>query len=113
MNDEGACDRLNQRHVVLLQARCRKSSWNVFPVELADISEGGVCIVGSREAFAPGEAVQLRIAHLKPLEGTVRWIRGARVGVEFKGPLKSRVIEELGRIYGLTIASGMPLATPA
>lgn len=113
MNDQGECDRLNQRHVVLLQARCRKSSWNVFPVELADISEGGCCIVGSREAFAPGETVQLRIAHLKPLEAHVRWLRGARVGVEFKGPLKSRVIEELGRIFGITVAPGVPVEAQA
>lgn len=111
MNDNGDCDRLNARHTVLLQARCRKSSWNVFPVELSDISEGGCCIVGSAEDFTAGEAVQLRIAHLKPIEAHVRWIRGPKVGVEYRAALNGRVTEDLGRIYGVVVGKGMPAAT--
>ena len=101
-NDNG--DRLTARRTVLLQARCRKSSWHVFPVELGDISQGGCSIVGSSEAFARGDAVQLRIAHLKPIEAEVRWLLADRVGVEFRAALKDRVIEELGETYGIKVA---------
>jgi len=103
MKLDGECDRLSPRRVVLLQARCRKSSWNVFPVELADISAGGCCIVGSSEAFVPGETVQLRIAHLRSIEAQVRWLRGRNVGVEFRAALRPSVIDELGRSYSPTV----------
>lgn len=108
MNEQGDCDRLSARHTVLLQARCRKTRWNVFPVELADISQGGCCIVGSGESFARGEAVQLRIAHLKPIEAQVRWLREGRVGVEFRAPLPSETSKDIGRIYGITVPRGYP-----
>lgn len=101
-NENG--DRLNARRPVLLQARCRKSSWHVFPVELGDISQGGCSIIGSTDDFTPGEKVRLNIAHLKPIEAQVRWLREDRVGVEFTSALKGRVIEELGETYGITIA---------
>lgn len=103
MTGDGHCDRLSERHSVLLQARCRKSSWNVFPVELGDISEGGCCVIGSSEEFVIGETVQLRIANLKPLTAHVRWRRGAKVGVEFRSALKGNLIDELGQRYGITI----------
>lgn len=106
MNENGECDRLNLRRTVLLQARCRKSSWNVFPVELGDLSEGGCCIVGSSESFDLGEDVSLRIANLKPIAGQVRWIRGVRVGVEFRAALNARIIAELARVYGITVNPG-------
>lgn len=104
MIEQVDCDRLSARHTVLLQARCRKSFWNVFPVELADISQGGCCIVGSSEAFLPGEHVQLRVAHLKPIEAQVRWVKDFRVGVEFHAALPFRTSEDLKRIYGITVA---------
>lgn len=113
MNENGECDRLNLRRTVLLQARCRKSSWNVFPVELGDLSEGGCCIVGSAESFKPGEEVSLRIANLKPITAQVRWIRGAKVGVEFRAALNGRVISELGRVYGIMVSPGIPVPADA
>lgn len=100
-NDNG--DRLNTRRTVLLQARCRKSRWHVFPVELGDISQGGCSIVGSSESFARGEQVQLRVAHLKPIEAEVRWLLPDKVGVEFRAALKGNLVEELGESYGIAI----------
>ncbi|MPS69204.1 MULTISPECIES: PilZ domain-containing protein [Novosphingobium] len=101
MRTEGFCDRLSERHEVLLRARCRKSSWHVFAVELSDISEGGCCIVGNAEDFEPGQSVALRIAHLKAIPAHVRWIRESRVGIEFLSPLGSRVIGDLDKAYGI------------
>lgn len=103
MQDNENGDRLSARRTVLLQARCRKSSWHVFPVELGDISQGGCSIIGSSDAFVAGETVRLNIAHLKPIEAQVRWLRNDRVGVEFVSALKGRVIEELGETYGISI----------
>lgn len=103
MQDNENGDRLTARRTVLLQARCRKSSWHVFPVELGDISQGGCSIIGASDAFAPGEKVRLNIAHLKPIEAQVRWLREDKVGVEFIAALNGRVIEELGETYGITI----------
>jgi len=101
-NENG--DRLSTRRTVLLQARCRKSSWHVFPVELGDISQGGCSIIGSSDGFVPGEKVRLNIAHLKPIEARVRWLREDKVGVEFVSALKGHVIEELGETYGIAIS---------
>lgn len=96
-------DRLADRRAVLLQARCRKSRWHVFPVELGDISQGGCSIVGSSEVFVRGEPIQLRIANFKPVAAQVRWLDGNTVGVEFHRALAARVIDELGQAYGIPI----------
>lgn len=100
---EENCDRLAERRPVLLRGRCRKSSWYVFPVELGDLSQGGCSIVGSSEAFVPGEVVRLSLAHLKPVEAEVRWLRDDRVGVEFRVALKVRVIEQIAEAYGIAV----------
>lgn len=100
-NENG--DRLSPRRTVLLQARCRKSSWHVFPVELGDISQGGCSIIGNSDAFVQGERVRLNIANLKPIVAQVRWLREGKVGVEFVSALKGRLIEELGETYGIAI----------
>lgn len=88
---------------MLLQARCRKSMWHVLPVELGNISEGGCSIVGNVGSFAEGEVIQLRIAHLKPIEGHIRWRNDDVVGVEFTSSLKGRVVRDLDRIYGIVL----------
>lgn len=96
------CDRLNRRRTVLLQGRCRKSSWEVFDVELDNLSEGGCCIVGSSELFEPRQSLSLRFANTRNIEASVRWVTDDRVGVEFRVPLKRRIIEDLGIAYGIT-----------
>ncbi|MYL96729.1 PilZ domain-containing protein [Novosphingobium sp. FGD1] len=103
MQDNEQGDRLAARHTVLLHARCRKSSWHVFPVELGDISQGGCSIVGSSSAFVPGERLRLNVAHLKPIEAQVRWLSDEKVGLEFVDALSGRLIEDLGKLYGVTI----------
>lgn len=97
------CDRLARRREVLLNARCRKSAWKVFDVELGDLSAGGCCIVGSPEVLCPGDEVSLRFAHLKPVSATVRWVRAERAGVEFRAALGNRVIDELAQVYGIPL----------
>lgn len=97
------CGRLNPRHHVLLEARCRKSSWHVFGVELADISEGGCCIVGNDGDFVVTQRVALRMANLKAIEAEVRWVRDGRVGLEFLAPVRQQSIEDLARLYSIPV----------
>jgi len=101
MKEIADCDRLNRRLTVLLHGRCRQSSWQVFDVELGDISEGGCCVIGNADRFAQGQHVSLRFANLRNVEGSVRWLRDDRIGLEFRKPIKARVIEELAASFGL------------
>jgi hypothetical protein len=95
------CGRLSPRHVVLLRARCRKSSWHVIGVELSDISEGGCCIVGISEEFVANQRVSLRLANFKAVEAEVRWSQGDRAGLAFLAPLSRAQIEQLAQLYGI------------
>lgn len=112
-DDKG--DRLSERRTVLLQARCRKSSWHVFPVELGDVSQGGCSIVGSSESFAAGETVRLSFGNLKPIDAEVRWQSADKVGVAFRAALEAGVVEELGQAYGIVIGpkTGAPERDPS
>ncbi|MCJ1959807.1 PilZ domain-containing protein [Novosphingobium mangrovi (ex Hu et al. 2023)] len=97
-------DRLSGRHEVLLSARCRKSPWKVFDVEIGNLGAGGCSILRSRESFAQGEEVTLRFAHLKPRKARVRWVRDGAVGIEFVRALAPATITELNARYGLSMA---------
>ncbi|PEQ11143.1 hypothetical protein B2G71_19085 [Novosphingobium sp. PC22D] len=101
MREHDTGDRLNPRSKVLLDARCRTSSWHVFQVELADFCEGGCRILGGAADLAEGQAVKLRIANLKPITGTVRWIRGADAGVEFHAALGRGTVASISAQYEL------------
>ncbi|TYC90775.1 PilZ domain-containing protein [Novosphingobium sp. BW1] len=97
-------DRLSGRHEVLLRARCRKSPWEVFDVEIGNLGAGGCSILQSRESFAQGEELTLRFAHLKPCKARVCWVRQDVVGIEFVKALTPTTITELNGHYGLSMA---------
>lgn len=92
----------SKRKNVFLSARCRKTSWLVDHVELADVSEGGCSIVGSGEDLRVGQDVKIRFAEFKGVPGTVRWIRDKIAGIEFDNPLEPELIEHLGKDYTIT-----------
>lgn len=96
-------DRLSLRREVLLQARCRKSRWHVFSVELGNVSQGGCSIIGSVANFVVGDVVQLRIAGFQPIDAEVRWIRGDVTGVEFRAAVALAAIDNLAAAYGLPV----------
>jgi len=91
--------RKSERHALSLNARCRKSSWLVDHVELADISEGGCCIVGGGEGLTVGQAVTIRFADLKGVPGTICWTKDTTAGVTFDTPLDPALIDELSETY--------------
>ncbi|MFC3214571.1 PilZ domain-containing protein [Novosphingobium panipatense] len=98
---EGSDHRQTARGPVLLQARCRKSSWSVFPVEVGNISNGGCSIFGNTDKLGVDEMVQLTFASLKGIVADVRWLGSNQAGIEFRDPLEDHVVEELRRTYGL------------
>lgn len=91
--------RVGRREPVLLDARCRKSSWIVNQVELVNISEGGCCISGRIEGLVPGDDVTLRIADLGPLKGNVRWSDKRQAGIAFAKPITVGLVAELAERY--------------
>lgn len=106
MTSEENASRAGERTAVLLYARCRKSSWHVFPVELGDVSRQGCSIVGCAEPFEPGERVRLSIAGMKAIEAQVRWVGDAVVGLQFTSALDNPVIRQLIDAYGIQITAG-------
>lgn len=109
MKETADCDRLDRRVTVLLQGRCRDSSWSVFDVELGNISAGGCCIIGNPLRFEPMQLLSLRFADFRNIDAKVRWIVGDTVGVEFQTPLKRRAIERLAGVYGIgTSVAALP-----
>ncbi|KQM17492.1 PilZ domain-containing protein [Novosphingobium sp. Leaf2] len=105
MKSDETGSRASQRIAVLLHARCRKSSWHVFPVELGDVSHLGCSIVGCAEPFVPGQIVRLSIANMKPIEAQVRWIGDTATGLQFTVPLADHVIAQLAKAYGIEITA--------
>ena len=91
--------RRDKRNPLLLNARCRKSPWLVDHVELANISEGGCCIVGGGEGLVVGQDVKIRFADLKGVPGKICWIESRIAGVQFDEPLDAELVAELGDTY--------------
>ena len=94
--------RNSERKPVFLNARCRKSSWLVDHVELANLSEGGCCIVGGGEGLQIDQPVTIRFADLKGVPGKVCWIEGKIAGVQFDKPIDADVIAELADTYSFS-----------
>lgn len=54
--------------------------------QVKDLSEGGVCVLGTSFALEVGEALALAFpldGELVMARGTVRWVRGSKTGIEF------------------------------
>ncbi len=102
MEQTGEPGRKSERQPLLLNARCRKSSWLVDHVELANISQGGCCIVGGGEGLQQGQAVTIRFADLKGVPGTICWTENKTAGVRFDKPLDAALIAELAETYAFT-----------
>jgi hypothetical protein len=91
--------RTSARQPILLDARCRKTSWFVNQVELVNVSEGGCCICGRLDGLAAGDEVTLRLADLGAVPGSVRWVEERRAGIAFASPLAQPVVDELAATY--------------
>lgn len=101
--------RQNERLGVLLNARCRKTSWMISRVDLADLSEGGCRIVGNAVDVTAGQEVEIRITDVPAIPGTVRWVKDGDAGIEFDSPLDSENLANLTSLYSLRGSNVIPL----
>ena len=92
-------DRASSRAPVLLNGRCRKTSWIISHIELVNISEGGCCIARPSGDLSEDDAVSLRFGGMKGIEGNVRWAKDGRAGIAFNEPLDRATVKELSRAY--------------
>ena len=92
-------ERASPRQPVLLDARCRKTSWVVNQVELVNISPGGCCILGRIDGIGVDDEVTLRIADFAAIQGRVRWIRKREAGLAFNDALDARTVDALAATY--------------
>jgi hypothetical protein len=99
LTDDAAHLREHPRKPLLLDARCRKTSWLVNQVDLVDISEGGCCITGRMDGLAVGDEIALSIADLGGISGTVRWLEDKRAGIAFVEQLEADVVAFLVASY--------------
>ncbi len=88
-------NRKEDRQTLFLNARCRKSSWVVNDVELANISPSGCCIARGGDGLEVGQEIGIRFADLKAVPGRVCWIEGQVAGVEFDEALDPELVDSL------------------
>ncbi len=62
---------------------------------MVDLSVFGCQIEQHRIAVEVGQIVVVRPSGMEGLSGTIRWIAGEKVGIEFDGPLHPAVMEHL------------------
>ncbi|PLK27677.1 PilZ domain-containing protein [Novosphingobium sp. TH158] len=91
--------RRSRRFVLAMPARLRLPGGPGEPVLVTDLSEHGCRIECWGMALAEGDRVILRPQGLEPLYATIRWIKGARLGLVFSRPLYGPVIEHLARCH--------------
>lgn len=87
--------RRSQRFLLALPARLRLPGGPSEPVLITDISEHGCRIECWGLSVARGDAVILRPEGLEPLHGTICWIKGAQIGINFGRSLYGPVVEHL------------------
>ena len=86
--------RNSQRRSIVGQARLRRSGNLSFVVNAYDVSERG-CKLEFVERPASAETVWVKFDGLEALESVVRWAEGFQLGVEFRRPIDSRVLQQL------------------
>lgn len=89
-------DRRREGRLRLLNGvRCRIAPGQSPEVELTEISVTGCQIVIREGLLKTGQNVVIKTGGLEGLPGTVRWIMGDKVGVEFEQPLHPAVLSNL------------------
>lgn len=78
----------------------------VFPARARNISQGGVGLE-TRATLAVGDQVRVTLDGLRPLDGTVRWIREGQVGIAYDVELGWQVL-----MPWLRHAQQSPVAAP-
>jgi len=77
------------------EAKLRAPSKLGVDAQVQNLSAGGCCLKLKFGSFAIGETVWFKVAGIENWQGTVRWIDGATIGVEFDRPLYPAVFDHL------------------
>jgi hypothetical protein len=70
---------------------------NVAQARLVDISMFGCSLMTMSGKFNSGDTVWLKVEELQRWKGTVRWVRGDLVGVEFGQPFYPSILNRLSQ----------------
>lgn len=92
--------RKEARSAVILPARCRTLSGTRDEGAIHDISTHGCCVTMRTLCLNAGSRVIVRPDGLEGIAGIVRWIHGARAGIEFDTPLYGPIVEHLSQRHG-------------
>lgn len=88
----------SDRAEVETQASLGMSSDQQFEGQLFSLSANGCAIRLPNNTFEIGDTVWFTIEAVQPWKGTVRWVRGHEVGVEFDQPFYHSVFELIAQI---------------
>lgn len=85
-------NRLQERHDLTVIGRVF-SVGGSREVTILDLSESGCRFHDNSRKLALGHHITVKIGHVGPVEGTVRWRRDDVVGVRFNSPLHPSVLD--------------------
>jgi hypothetical protein len=100
--------RQESRIPVEILSRYRTGSGCAHTVHVSNLSRTGCLLIQNYAALPVGKVLSLRLDTIGPLEATVRWQNGRRVGVQFAAPLHPSVLEHLGQQFRFAEARGVP-----
>ncbi len=87
--------RRSRRIDLIMPARLRLPGGPGEPVLVTDLSEHGCRLECWGMQVSCGDSVILRPQGLESVCGTIRWIKGPKIGVAFSRPLYGPVVEHL------------------
>ncbi|MEM6858789.1 MAG: PilZ domain-containing protein [Pseudomonadota bacterium] len=78
-------------------------------VDVDDLSLGGCRVDDERGGLMLGEYVQITLEGEGPFVAEVAWRQGTRVGLQFKRPLRAKIVSQL---TGVEVKPSGPVAPP-
>jgi hypothetical protein len=90
--------RRDQRHGMIVNARCRTGSGTPMDVVLQDLSKSGCQIHDRLGRMQVDQFMTIRIGPVGPIDAHVRWLDQRMAGIEFDTPLNDAVLEHIRSI---------------
>lgn len=79
---------------------CALAGHNAWEAAFAvNISQNGCGVVLESQTLRCGQFVRLRFQHIAPVIGIVRWVRGARAGIEFARPIDADALTRMAGCF--------------
>lgn len=90
-------ERKDPRRPVNAKAVIRNSRQGRIGGQVIDISENGCKLDLFGTAVERGQSVTIKLGDMESWAGTVRWVNGQIVGVQFHMPLHSAIVDHLSK----------------